>query len=77
MKHIIDLHGKTHKEAVKLTESFLVGASFTKPMYAEVITGKSKAMQDTIIDEVIKPFNFSYYIPADNLGVIIVTDNLL
>ena len=77
MKHIIDLHGKTHKEAVNATEAFLVGASFTKPMHAEVITGKSKAMQEVIIEQVIKPFNFTYYIPANNLGVLIVTDNLL
>lgn len=46
-------------------------------MHAEVITGKSKAMQEVIIEQVIKPFNFTYYIPANNLGVLIVTDNLL
>ena len=77
MKHRLDLHGLTHKEAVKKTESMLIGASFDKAMEVEIITGKSKTMQDKIIKEVIDVYNFSYYIPTYNQGIIIVSENNL
>jgi len=77
MKHRLDLHGLTHKEAVEKTESMLIGASFDKAMEVEIITGKSKTMQDKIIKEVIDVYNFSYYIPAYNQGIIIVSENNL
>lgn len=77
MKHKIDLHGLGHNEAVKKTESFLIEASFDKAMVAEIITGNSKTMQDRIIEDVIKYYNFDYYIPSYNLGMIIVTQDEL
>tara|TARA_R100001509_G_scaffold164900_2_gene144135 strand:- start:547 stop:780 length:234 start_codon:yes stop_codon:yes gene_type:complete len=77
MNHKIDLHGLSHKEAVKRTESVLIPASLDKVMVCEIITGKSKIMQDKIIKEVIEPFNFDYYIPSHNIGTIIVTHNEL
>lgn len=75
MKHNIDLHGLTHKEAIKKAEMTLIGASFDKAMVVEIITGKSKQMQDKIIKEVIEVYNFSYYIPSYNTGMIIVTSD--
>ena len=75
MKHIIDLHGLSHKEAIQKAEMTLIGASFDKAMVVEIITGKSKQMQDKIIKEVIDVYKFSYYIPSYNLGMIIVTQD--
>lgn len=71
--HKLDLHGLPHKEAIRKAESFLIEASFDRTMVAEIITGKSKTMQDNIIKEVITPYKFRYYIPAYNEGMIIVT----
>lgn len=73
MNHKLDLHGLSHREAIRKAESFLIEASFDKSMVAEIITGKSKSMQDNIIEEVIKPFKFRYHIPVNNQGMIIVT----
>ena len=78
MQHKIDLHGLTHKEAISKTETLLIGASFDKAMVVEIITGKSKSMQDKIINEVLGPLKFFYYIPTVNEGTIIVyPDDLL
>jgi hypothetical protein len=43
----------------------------------EVITGKSPALQDKIIKEILGPNKFSYYIPPHNTGVILIADNEL
>lgn len=77
MKHKLDLHGVSHREAIQKAESFLIEASFDRTMVAEIITGKSKSMQDSIIKEVINPYKFNYYIPAYNEGMIIVTQEEL
>ena len=77
MIHSIDLHGLSHKEAIQKTESALISASFDKVMTCEVITGKSKIMQEKIIKEVIETYKFDYYIPPHNTGMIIVTQNEL
>jgi DNA-nicking Smr family endonuclease len=73
MNHNLDLHGLSHEEAILEAESFLIEASFDRVMVAEIITGKSKTMQDSIIKEVILPHKFSYHIPTYNEGMIIVT----
>ena len=73
VNHKLDLHGIPHKEAIRIAESFLIEASFDRTMVAEIITGKSKTMQDNIIKEVITPYKFRYHIPAYNEGMIIVT----
>jgi hypothetical protein len=44
-------------------------------MQVEIITGKSGNMKERIIEEVIKPFKFDYYIPPHNTGMIIVTQD--
>ena len=41
----------------------------------EVITGNSIKMQQKIIDEVLVPLKYFYYIPPMNRGMIVVCDN--
>jgi hypothetical protein len=77
MRHKIDLHGMSHKEAISKTETLLIGASFDKAMVVEIITGKSKNLQDKIITELLDLYKFDYYIPSYNTGMIIVTQNEL
>ena len=77
MKFRIDLHGMPMKKAIIKAESVLIEASFDKNMQCEIITGKSGNMQQLILDEVIKPYKFDYYIPPHNTGTIIVTQNEL
>lgn len=75
MRHIIDLHGLTHEEAVIKTENELVNISLSNFWEVEIITGKSKQMQNKIIKEVLVPLKFFYYIPQTNPGVILVTQD--
>ena len=77
MKFKIDLHEMSMKKAIIKAESVLIEASFDKNMQCEIITGKSGNMQQRILDEVIKPYKFDYYIPPHNTGTIIVTQNEL
>jgi DNA-nicking Smr family endonuclease len=77
MIHKIDLHGMSIRKAVSKAELFLIEASFDKSMHVEVITGKSGNMQEHIIKEVLEPYKFEYYIPHDNVGMLIVTQNEL
>jgi DNA-nicking Smr family endonuclease len=77
MRHSIDLHGLSYKEALAKTETVLIAASFDKVMVCEIITGKSKTMQDRIIEEILNQYSFDYYIPPNNTGMIIVTQNEL
>jgi hypothetical protein len=77
MNHKIDLHDMSHKEAISKTETLLIGASFDKAMVVEIITGKSKTLQDKIITELLDLYKFDYYIPSYNIGIIIVTQNEL
>lgn len=72
MRHIIDLHGLSHNQAVSKVENELVGISLSKFWEIEIITGKSKPMKDKIIKEVLDPMGFFYYLPHTNNGVIIV-----
>ena len=77
MIHKIDLHGMSIRKAVSKAELFLIEASFDKSMHVEVITDKSGNMQEHIIKEVLEPYKFEYYIPHDNVGMLIVTQNEL
>lgn len=77
MKHFIDLHGMSHKEALSKTEEALIKASMDNGMEFEIITGNSTILQQKIIDEILGKHNFSYYIPSSNLGMIIVSENVL
>ena len=71
----IDLHGMPLNRAIDKAESVLIEASFDKNMQVEIITGKSGNMKERIIEEVIKPFKFDYYVPSHNTGIIIVTQD--
>lgn len=77
MKHFIDLHGMSHKEALEKTEEALIKASMDDGMEFEIITGNSTILQQKIIDEILGKHNFSHYIPSSNLGMIIVSDNTI
>ena len=74
MKFKIDLHGMSISRAIAKAELVLIEASFDKNMQCEIITGKSGNMQQQIIDEVIKPYKFDYYVPPHNTGILIVTN---
>lgn len=77
MIHKIDLHGLSYSEAVSKVETELISISLTNNYQVEIITGKSKPMKDKIIQEVLGPQNFCYYIPPNNIGMIIVCDDNL
>ncbi len=78
MRHKIDLHGLTHDEATRKVETELIRISLTNYYQVEIITGKSKPMQDKIINEILGPLKFFHYIPTANEGTIIVCpDDLL
>lgn len=73
MKYEIDLHGFTHDEAVFAVEEVLIKESLkSEVLDVTIITGSSGRMQDIIIEKVLKRHGFKYYIPAWNLGQIIV-----
>lgn len=75
MIHKIDLHGLSHNEAVKKVESELIGISLQKYYTVEIITGKSKEMQQRIINEILGPQKFFYYIPTMNTGMIVICED--
>lgn len=75
MIHKMDLHGLSHNEAVRKVESELIGISLQKHYTVEIITGKSKDMQQKIINEILEPQNFFYYIPTINTGMIVVCED--
>lgn len=75
MKHKIDLHGLSYNEAIHKVEHELISISLQSKYIVEVITGNSITMQQTIIDEVLVPLKFFYYIPPMNTGMIVVCDN--
>jgi hypothetical protein len=77
MRHIIDLHGLSHNQAVSKVENELVGISLSKFWEVEIITGKSKYMQHRIITEILDPMNFFHYIPHTNPGIIIILQDEL
>lgn len=77
MRHKIDLHGLSHNEALKKVENELINISLSKFWEVEIVTGKSKPMQDKIIKEVLEPMDFFYYKPHTNNGVIIVIQDEL
>ena len=74
MQYQIDLHGLTHDEAVFAVEEVLIKESLqSEVLDVVIITGVSGKMQDIVIEKVLDPHGFNYYIPAWNLGQIIVT----
>ena len=75
MKKWIDLHGKSHEEALILVEDYLLLNSFDNSLDLELITGNSPVLQDKIINNVLRKHEFSYYIPNHNRGVMFITNS--
>lgn len=73
----IDLHGLTYKQAVLKVENELIMNQIYKESTVEIITGKSILMQNTIIREVLDKYEFDYYIPVDNTGILIVDETTI
>lgn len=77
MTHQVDLHGMSISKAISKAEMVLIEASFDRNMRVEIITGKSGNMKEQIINQLLIPYKFDYYIPSYNMGMIIVTQNEL
>ena len=75
MNNTIDLHGKSHEEALIIVEDYLLLNSFDNLLDLELITGNSTTLQDKIINTILKKYEFSYYIPSHNRGVMYITDS--
>ena len=75
MKKRIDLHGKSHEEALIIVEEHLLLNSFDNTLDLELITGNSTVLQNKIIDNILKTHEFSHYIPNHNRGVMYITNS--
>ena len=75
MKKCIDLHGKSHEEALIIVEDYLLLNSFNNSLDLELITGNSITLQNKIINTILIKHEFSYYIPNHNRGVMYITDS--
>jgi len=72
----IDLHGMRHREALLEVEDRILAASQLGPFVMEIITGNSSVLQDKVF-KLLDEYEFKYYIPASNLGMIVVNYNLI
>ena len=70
MSTAIDLHGLTHDEALLETEAFLFETSVHRGGTVTIVTGNSHRLQEKIIKQILDVYDFKFYIPSDNLGVI-------
>ena len=70
----IDLHGMSHEKALMIVEEYLLMNSFGNDLELELITGKSPKLQKKIIENILTKYNFNYYIPYHNTGMIYITD---
>tara|TARA_B100000989_G_scaffold251126_1_gene199095 strand:- start:1709 stop:1945 length:237 start_codon:yes stop_codon:yes gene_type:complete len=77
MKKSIDLHGKSHEQALTIVEDYLLLNSFENLLDLELITGNSIILQNKIINKILKKHEFNYYIPDHNRGVMYITDSKL
>ena len=75
MNNSIDLHGKSHEEALIIVEDYLLLNSFDNSLDLELITGNSPVLQNKIIKNILKKYEFSYYIPNHNRGVMYITNS--
>tara|TARA_B100002019_G_scaffold52679_1_gene44892 strand:+ start:4908 stop:5141 length:234 start_codon:yes stop_codon:yes gene_type:complete len=73
----IDCHGLSHEKALNKIEEYLLINSVCKLVEVKIITGKSPELQEKIINEILGPHKFDYYIPANNSGVMLVSDSEL
>lgn len=65
----LDLHGKKHSEVLILVEDFILKNQNNLPV--KIITGNSIKMKE-ICFGVIDNYNNKYFVPAHNLGEIVV-----
>ena len=70
----IDLHGLTHDKAILKVEEYVIMNELCKYGSLEIVTGKSPELQKKIINEILGPHKFDYYIPPNNPGVMYVND---
>tara|TARA_B100000242_G_scaffold191800_1_gene138157 strand:- start:955 stop:1191 length:237 start_codon:yes stop_codon:yes gene_type:complete len=75
MTKSIDLHGKSHEDAIIIVEEYLLLNSFDNSLDLELITGNSPVLQNKIIKNILKKYEFSYYIPNHNRGVMYITNS--
>ena len=75
MTKSIDLHGKSHEDAIIIVEEYLLMNSFDNSLDLELITGNSPVLQNKIIKNILKKYEFSYYIPNHNRGVMYITNS--
>ena len=75
MTKSIDLHGKSHEDAIIIVEEYLLMNSFDNSLDLELITGNSPVLQNKIINSILKKHEFSYYIPNHNRGVMYITNS--
>ena len=73
----IDLHGLSHDVALEKVEDFVLEESAVEVFQCRIITVNSMKLQNKIIDEILNPYNFKWYIPAWNTGEIIVIEGLV
>ena len=74
MKKVIDLHGLSHDESLVKVEEYLLLNSFGNDLELELITCKSPKLQHKIIHQILTKYDFNYYIPKYNTGVMYITD---
>ena len=67
----LDLHGVKHQDVEHTLENFFLWETKNQKQLIEVITGRSPQMQQ-IVTKWLDKYEFSYYIPAHNTGVIYV-----
>jgi len=77
MRTTIDLHGLSHEESLIKVEEFLLLNSFDNYLDLELITGKSDVLQKKIINNILKKYDFQYFTPNYNTGVILVSNKKL
>ena len=75
MTKSIDLHGKSHEDAIIIVEEYLLMNSFDNSLDLELITGNSPVLQNKIINNILKKHEFSYYIPNHKRGVMYITNS--
>ena len=75
MTKSIDLHGKSHEDAIIIVEEYLLMHSFDNSLDLELITGNSPVLQNKIINNILKKHEFSYYIPNHNRCVMFITNS--
>ena len=67
----LDLHGIKHQDVEHTLENFFLWENKTQKQLISVVVGRSPQMQN-IVTKWLDKYEFSYYIPAYNTGVVYV-----